>query len=249
MTNSSTPSNNFEQINNVPAHIAIIMDGNGRWAKSRGKIRLEGHKAGGETVQRVLTYCKKYGIKYVTLYAFSTENWNRPLAEVTGLMTLLNGFLKNREKDIIKEQFRFRVIGRRTDLPEKLQKRIAEVEEKTKHFTDNQLIVALSYGGRAEITDAFKKMGAEIAAGRLDPASITESSVASYLYAPDVPDPDLVIRTSGELRLSNFLIWEAAYSEIYVTDVLWPDFNEEDFVNALKAFSTRKRRFGGLKNA
>ncbi len=227
-------------------HIAIIMDGNGRWARQRGKIRLAGHYAGVETVRNVLKYCKKYDVRYLTLYAFSTENWSRPADEVSGLMKLLGAYLDREEEELVREEVRFRAIGRRSDLPRKLQDRIAKVEERTRAF-ERQLLVCLSYGGRAELTDAFRAMAEKVAAGELDPASVTEQTVASHLYAPDVPDPDLIIRTSGEMRLSNFLLWEAAYSEFYVTPVLWPDFGEEDFKAALDAFASRSRRFGGVE--
>jgi undecaprenyl diphosphate synthase len=224
------------------------MDGNGRWAKKRGHIRLDGHRAGAETVRRVLDYCKKYGVQYLTLYAFSTENWSRPKAEVAGLMRLLAKFLREKERDLIKDECRFRVIGRRVDLPADLQKLIAKVEESTKQF-QQQLIVCLSYGGRAEIADAATRLVQDVRAGRLPAGPVSEATFASYLYAPDVPDPDLVLRTSGEFRLSNFLLWEAAYSELYVTPVLWPDFEEKDFIAALDAFASRSRRFGGVETA
>ena len=237
-----------ETIRQIPRHIAMIMDGNGRWAKNRGKIRLAGHRAGAETIRRVLDYCKKYGVQYLTLYAFSTENWSRPKAEVTGLLKLLAKFLREKERDLIKDECRFRAIGRRTDLPQDLQELIAKVEESTKHFK-RQLIVCLSYGGRAEIADAATRLAEDVRNGKLLAGPISEETFASYLYAPDVPDPDLILRTSGEFRLSNFLLWEAAYSELYVTPVLWPDFEEKDFIAALDAFASRSRRFGGVEAA
>ncbi len=237
-----------ETTRKVPRHIAMIMDGNGRWAKNRGKIRLAGHRAGAETVRRVLDYCKKYGVQYLTLYAFSTENWSRPKAEVTGLMKLLAKFLREKERDLIKDECRFRAIGRRADLPKDLQELIAKVEESTKRFK-RQLIVCLSYGGRAEIADAATRLAEDVRSGKIPAGSISESTFASYLYAPDVPDPDLILRTSGEFRLSNFLLWEAAYSELYVTPALWPDFEEKDFIAALDAFASRSRRFGGVEAA
>ena len=226
----------------------MIMDGNGRWAKRRGRIRLDGHRAGAETVRRVLDYCKKYGVQYLTLYAFSTENWSRPKAEVAGLMKLLAKFLREKESDLIKDECRFRVIGRRADLPKDLQTLIAKVEASTKQF-QRQLIVCLSYGGRAEIADAATRLAEDVREGRLPTGPVSEETFASYLYAPDVPDPDLILRTSGEFRLSNFLLWQAAYSELHVTPVLWPDFEEKDFVAALDAFASRSRRFGGLEAA
>lgn len=240
--------NQENSIKNIPRHIAMIMDGNGRWAKKRGGIRLNGHRAGADTVRRVLGYCKKYGVQYLTLYAFSTENWSRPKAEVDGLMMLLSKFLTEKERELIDEECRFRVIGRRTDLPESLQKLIARVEASTSHFDAHHLIVCLSYGGRAEIVDAARRVAAAAKSGDLAVDAINEKIFASYMYAPDVPDPDLIVRTSGELRLSNFLLWEAAYSELYVTPVLWPDFSENDFTDALDAFASRGRRFGGVEN-
>ena len=233
------------KIDKVPTHLAIIMDGNGRWAKKRGKIRLFGHHAGAEAVRRTLRYCKKYGIHYLTLYAFSTENWSRPKDEVNGLMKLLDEYLVKNEKEMIEEQVRFRVIGRRADLPANLVKRIEHAEEITRAF-EHQLIVCLSYGGRAELTDATREIARQVADGTLKPEDITEATLSKNLYAPDVPDPDLVIRTSGELRISNFLLWEAAYSELYVTPILWPDFDEDAFVEALQAYGKRSRRFGGV---
>ena len=237
-----------ETTRQVPRHIAMIMDGNGRWAKKRGHIRLDGHRAGAETVRRVLGYCRKYGVQYLTLYAFSTENWSRPKAEVSGLMKLLEKFLRDKEQDLVKDECRFRVIGRRADLPANLQSLIAKVEESTRRF-QRQLIVCLSYGGRAEIADAATRIAQDVRSGRLPAGPVSEETFASYLYAPDVPDPDLILRTSGEFRLSNFLLWEAAYSELYVTPVLWPDFEEKDFVAALDAFASRSRRFGGVEAA
>lgn len=229
----------------VPRHIAIIMDGNGRWAKRRMNMRIFGHRAGAEAVRRAMDCCRKHGVQYLTLYAFSTENWSRPKDEVDGLMNLLRKFLRENERELVEKECRFRVMGRRADLPEDLQAQIAKVEDTTRVF-ERQLIVCLSYGGRAEIVDAARRIAAEAKAGTLDPAAIDEAVFAGRMYMPDVPDPDLIIRTSGELRLSNFLLWECAYSELFVTDTLWPDFCEKDFLEAIDAFSRRKRRFGGL---
>lgn len=233
-------------IDKTPTHIAIIMDGNGRWAKKRGNIRLFGHRAGAESVRRTLRYCKKYGVRYLTLYAFSTENWSRPKDEVSGLMKLLDDYLVKNEKEMVEERIRFRVIGRRADLPGNLVKRIEHAEEITRSF-DRQLIVCLSYGGRAELADAARSIARKVAEGTLKADEVTEETLSANLYAPDVPDPDLIIRTSGEMRLSNFLLWEAAYSEFYVTPVLWPDFDEDAFVAALQSFAGRSRRFGGVE--
>lgn len=215
------------------------MDGNGRWAKERRRARLSGHRAGAKTLDAVMRYCREAGIRYLTVYAFSTENWKRSKEEVSGLMKLLSSFIKAKGKTLVKERVSFRVIGRRTDLPPELQREIAALEEKTAggEFT---LAVALSYGGRAEIVDAAKAWAASGAKGEL-----TEEEFSRFLYAPDIPDPDLIIRTSGECRTSNFLMWESAYSEWYFTDVYWPDFDRAEFDRALESYSRRERRMGG----
>ena len=228
-------------------HLAVIMDGNGRWAKARRKPRLAGHKAGADTLDRVMHWCREAGIRHLTVYAFSTENWKRSKAEVAGLMKLLGTYLRTKEKQLVEDGVRFRALGRTADLPPALQKKIARVEEATKGGEWN-LNVALSYGGRAEIVDAARKLADSFAA---DPAARAafdadpEAAFARHLYAPDVPDPDLLVRTSGELRVSNFLLWEIAYSEIYVTPVLWPDFDKAEFDKALAAYASRERRMGG----
>ena len=225
---------------NPLAHVAIIMDGNGRWAESRGLPRAEGHRQGSLQVETVLDAAEKLGIKYVTLYAFSTENWKRSPAEVLALMKLLEQFSTERLPRMMEKNIRLRVIGRITDIPLFARQKLLEAVEKTSKNDGNVLTLALSYGGRAEIVDAVNRILAEKNDGK-----ITEESFRNYLYAPDIPDPDLLIRTSGELRLSNFLLWELAYSEIYVTDVLWPDFGEEELKKAVEAFNRRDRRFGG----
>ena len=232
----------------LPRHIAIIMDGNGRWAKQRGKPRLAGHEAGSETVRRLLGYCRDAGIAYLTLYAFSTENWSRPPEEVAGLMKLLGYFIRQNEAELLEKQVRLRVIGRKEDLPEPLHADLQRLEEETAHF-ERQLLIALSYSGRSEIVRAARRLAEQVRAGTLAPEAIDEAAVTANLYAPDVPDPDLIIRTSGELRISNFLLWQCAYSEIYVTPVLWPDFDEQAFRDALLAYAARDRRFGGVKTA
>lgn len=239
---ASTPERFFmEAVNylkSVPEHVAMIMDGNGRWATQRGKKRGEGHIAGAKTLIDVLKWCGDRGIKYLTVYAFSTENWKRPKEEVDGLMSLFARMLKAKEKEFLKNEVRFRMIGRRGDLSAKLLKTIEALEAKTAHF-ERQFIVAISYGGRAEIVDA---VNAAVKAGE----PVTEETFSKFLYAPDVPDPDLVIRTSGELRTSNFLLWETAYAEYYFTDVLWPDFSAEELDKALNAYAARHRRKGGV---
>ena len=222
------------------AHVAIIMDGNGRWAESRGLPRAEGHRQGSLQVETVLDAAEKLGIKYVTLYAFSTENWKRSPAEVLALMKLLEQFSTERLPRMMEKNIRLRVIGRITDIPLFARQKLLEAVEKTSKNNGNVLTLALSYGGRAEIVDAVNRILKE-----KPDAEITEETFRNYLYAPDIPDPDLLIRTSGELRLSNFLLWELAYSEIYVTDVLWPDFGEEELKKAVAAYSKRERRFGG----
>ncbi len=221
------------------------MDGNGRWAQQRGKPRLAGHEAGSETVRCVLNYCRDAGVRYLTLYAFSTENWSRPPAEVSGLMSLLNAFLGKYERELIERRVRLRVIGQREDLDASLQQSLERVERETALF-ERQLIIALSYSGRSELARAARLIAEKAAAGALDPKDVDEAAVAAHLYAPDVPDPDLIVRTSGEMRISNFLLWQCAYSEFYITPVLWPDFREPDFHAALEAYAARDRRFGGV---
>ena len=239
---ASTPERFFDEavkfLRHVPRHVAIIMDGNGRWATQRGKRRGEGHVAGARTLGDVLRWCGDRGIGYLTVYAFSTENWKRPKEEVEGLMSLFAKMLKAKERDFLKNKVRFRMIGRRGDLSAKLLSTIEALEAKTRHF-ERQFLVAISYGGRAEIVDAVNE-----AVKRGEP--VTEETFRNYLYAPDVPDADLVIRTSGELRTSNFLLWESAYSEYYFTDVLWPDFTEAELDRALEAYAARHRRKGGV---
>ena len=218
------------------------MDGNGRWAAAHRRPRISGHKAGAEALDRVMHYCREAGIRYLTVYAFSTENWKRSKEEVSGLMKLLSSFMRSKEAMLVREGIRFRVIGRKADFSMKLQREIAQLEEKTKDG-DFTLAVALSYGGRAEIVDAanaWLKSNPE--------CELTEEAFRSFLYAPDIPDPDLIIRTSGECRTSNFLIWESAYSEWYFTDVLWPDFDKAEFDKALQSYSRRERRMGGRLN-
>jgi undecaprenyl diphosphate synthase len=232
----------------VPAHVAVIMDGNGRWAKLRGKPRLAGHEAGSETVRCVLNYCRDAGIRYLTLYAFSTENWRRPEDEVQGLMRLLGAFIGRYERELVERQVRLRVIGRREDLSAELRAALERLERETEGF-DRELVIALSYSGRSEIARAARLIAEEVRAGTLAPEAVDEAAVAARLYAPDVPDPDLIIRTSGELRVSNFLLWQCAYSEFYVTPVLWPDFREAEFRAALEAYAARERRYGGIANS
>ena len=226
-------------------HIAFIMDGNGRWAKARGLPRTEGHRAGAETVRRVLGYCRDAGIRYLTLYAFSVENWKRPKEEVETLMHLLVAYLASEEKTFHENQVRIRYMGRKADLPAEVREALDRVEAATAAY-ERQLILCLSYGGRTELAHAAQAIARQVARGELDPEAITEETIARNLYLPDVPDPDLIVRTSGEMRLSNFLLWQASYAELYVTPVLWPDFGEADFQAALNSFASRERRYGAL---
>ena len=235
-----------QDVHRVPQHIAMIMDGNGRWAKKHGKPRLAGHEAGSETVRRVMGYCRDAGVRYLTLYAFSTENWSRPPEEVSGLMNLLGCFISRYEADLMERNVRLRLIGNRSDLSPDLRIAIERVEERTKSF-EQQVIIALSYSGRNELTRAIRKIADDVRTAKYDVAEIDEALVSSCLDAPDVPDPDLIVRTSGEFRLSNFLLWQCAYSEFYVTSVLWPDFSEADFTAAMESYATRDRRYGGVK--
>jgi len=235
--------------NAIPAHMAIIMDGNGRWARQHGLPRLKGHEAGAETVRCVIRYCRDAGIKVLTLYAFSTENWARPPAEVLGLMSLLKNFLRDNEPELHEHRVRLRVIGRRGDLESSIVRELERVERATAAYTGGQLILALSYSGRSELVQATRAIAEEVKRGALRPEAIDEATIAAHLYAPDVPDPDLIVRTSGELRISNFLLWQCAYSELYVTPVLWPDFREADFRAALDAYRQRQRRYGRVEAA
>jgi undecaprenyl diphosphate synthase len=229
----------------IPQHVAIIMDGNGRWAQQRGLPRLKGHEQGAESVRAVIRASRDAGVKYLTLYAFSVENWIRPRPEIDGLMRLLLKFLREREDELHEHRVRLRVTGRVSDLSGRIQAELARVMAATCAYESGQLILALSYGGRTEIVDAVRTIAARVKAGELAPEAIDEKTVAAHLYLPDVPDPDLLIRTSGEMRLSNFLLWEVSYTELYVTDVLWPDFREAEFRGALAAYAGRQRRFGG----
>jgi len=230
----------------IPRHVAIIMDGNGRWARARGLPRLRGHEEGAQSVRAVIRACRQAGVKYLTLYAFSVENWVRPKDEVGGLMRLLTKFLRANERDLHENRVRLRVIGRMGDLPVAVRHGLQRVMKKTERYDEGQLILALSYGGRTEIVDAVRQVAREVQAGRLAPDAIEEETIGARLYAPDVPDPDLVIRTSGEMRISNFLLWQISYSELYVTPVLWPDFREAQFAEAIAAYGRRRRRFGDI---
>ncbi len=225
-------------------HIAIIMDGNGRWAKERGLPRIEGHKAGAESVRAICQSCIERDIPYLTLYAFSTENWKRPQAEVDGLMRLLERFLSHKMDEFMRQGIRLQAIGRLDRLAPKTRKALDKAIAKTAGNTQLTLILSLSYGSREEIVDATRSIASQIAAGTLSLEDIDAELFSQHLYTADIPDPDLLIRSSGELRLSNFLLWQISYSEIYISKVNWPDFREEEFSKALDAYYTRDRRFG-----
>jgi undecaprenyl diphosphate synthase len=231
------------KISPLPNHVAIIMDGNGRWAKQRGLPRLAGHEAGTNNVRRVVDRFNNYKIKYLTLYAFSTENWRRPDEEVNGLIHILAQMIDRETKALHKKGVRLFHLGKADSLSEELQAKVNKAIELTKNNTGITLSIAFDYGGRAEILDAVRR----IVRDGIRPEDITESLFSSYLYTPNVPEPDLIIRTAGEMRLSNFLIWQSAYSEYYATPTLWPDFKDEEVDKALIAYSRRERRFGGLK--
>jgi len=227
----------------LPNHVAIIMDGNGRWAAKRGLPRLAGHRAGTDNVHRIVECFDRYQVKYLTLYAFSTENWRRPGIEVSGLLRILAQMIDRETKALHEKNVRISHLGRLDDLPPELQGKVHKALELTGNNTGMTLSIAFDYGGRAEILDAVR----HIIKDRVPSEDITESLFSSYLYTADVPEPDLLIRTGGEMRVSNFLIWQAAYSEFYSTPVLWPDFDEKEIEKALVAYSRRERRFGGLK--
>ncbi len=230
-------------IHKLPKHVAIIMDGNGRWAEKHGQSRLSGHEQGSRVVKQTITCAKNLGIKFLTLYAFSTENWNRPKKEVFGLMKLLSRYLSEERDFLIQEKIRLNVIGNWKKLPSSLVRKIEEVQDATAENQEMLLNIALSYGGREEIIKAVNKILEE------KKKKITEDSFSKYLYTSGIPDPDLLIRSSGEKRISNFLLWQSAYAEFYFTDVLWPDFKDEDFYGAIYAFQNRKRRYGTVRNS
>ncbi|HLO77048.1 MAG TPA: isoprenyl transferase [Magnetospirillum sp.] len=227
-----------------PAHVAIIMDGNGRWAKARGLPRSAGHKLGAEAVRRTVECAREMGISFLTLYAFSSENWKRPQGEVTDLMGLLRLYLRNEVKTLHKNGIRLKVIGDRSRLGPDIVSLIEESEAKTAENAAMTLILALSYGGRQEIVEAAQRLAAAVAQGRLTPSDVTEAAVANCLFTAGIPDPDLIIRTSGEQRISNFLLWQCAYAELVFLDVLWPDFGRDDLIGAIRDFHGRERRFG-----
>ena len=233
----------------LPRHVAIIMDGNGRWAKLRHKRRVEGHRAGIASVRDVVETSARLGLEVLTLYAFSVENWKRPKAEVRTLMALLKHYLRAELDTLLKNNIRFQVIGRALELPEDVRRELERGAESTRGCTGLLFNIALNYSGRAEITDAVRRLVADVLRNGRSHAPIDEATLASYLYTAGQPDPDLLIRTSGELRVSNFLLWQIAYSEIWVTDVLWPDFRRRHLLQAILDYQKRDRRYGGISSA
>lgn len=236
----------MEQINKdkLPRHIAIIMDGNGRWAQKRSLNRIAGHRTGIKKAKEVIRSCREIGIEVLTLYAFSTENWKRPQREIKALMALLKRFLRAEGKELIENNIRLNTIGNIVDLPKDVSQVLQEVMEKTKRNTGMVLNAALSYSGRDEIIQAVKKIIGHVQQGEMTTKQLNEEVFSQYLFTSGLPDPDLLIRTSGELRISNFLLWQMAYTEIYVTDILWPDFNKNNLIDAIADYQKRERRYG-----
>jgi undecaprenyl diphosphate synthase len=244
------PANDLPQaaanldLSRLPRHVAIIMDGNGRWAKRRGMLRVRGHLEGVESVRVVVRLARRLGLEYLTLYAFSDENWQRPATEVRALMNILLRFIRKELAELKQNQILLRAIGDLQRLPENVQRELVWAEETTREGARMTLSLALSYGGRSEIVHAAQSLAQDLLAGKLRPDEITPESFSSRLYTAGMPDPDLLIRTSGEYRLSNFLLWQTAYTELYFTDTLWPDFREDEFIKALQEYQHRDRRFG-----
>ncbi len=230
----------------IPRHIAIIMDGNGRWAKERGLPRLEGHRAGAESVREVMEACIELGVEYLTLYAFSSENWSRPATEVSALMTLLDRFLDEKAKDLDRQNVRLLAIGQLDRLPAKTRALIERIQARTAGNTKMTLVLALSYGGREEIVAAARSLATDAVAGKISPADIDAELFASRLQTAGIPDPDLLVRTSGEMRVSNFLLWQISYAEIVIVKKFWPDFRQRDLGEAVHEYQRRHRRFGAL---
>ena len=230
----------------VPVHVCVIMDGNGRWAAARGLPRAEGHRRGADSARQVIKEAARLGVGYLTLFGFSSENWKRPSGEVSDLMGLLRLYLRKELADLHKQGVRFRVIGERSRLPEDVQDLIRNAEDRTRANTGLNLVIALSYGGRAEIVNTARALAEKVQAGEMDPADITEETFAGNLETSDIPDPDLLIRTSGEQRISNFLLWQCAYTEFVFTETLWPDFGAQPFRDAISEYQSRDRRYGAV---
>jgi len=233
-------------VKTIPRHVAVIMDGNGRWAQQRGLPRLAGHEQGSKSIRQCVEACMETGVEFLTLYAFSSENWKRPPIEVNGLMLLLERFLNEKQEEMLREGVRLRAIGRLGDLPPPCRRKLDEAIAATAGNSRLHVVLALSYSGRTEILDAVRSMVRDAAAGTLAPRDVTPELLSSRLYTDGIPDPDLLIRTSGEMRISNFLLWQLSYTEIHVTKKLWPDFGKADFLEALEDFKSRNRRFGGV---
>lgn len=232
---------------NIPQHVAIILDGNGRWAKSKGMPRNYGHAQGSKNVERICEDAYKMGIKYLTVYAFSTENWSRPKSEVDALMTLLRNYMKTCLNTAKKNRMKVRVIGDKTGLDADIRQRIAELEEASKNNDGLNFTIAINYGSRDEMTRGMRRLAQDVRDGKVEPSDITEQTIEGYLDTAGIPDPDLLIRTSGELRLSNYLLWQLAYTEFYFTDTAWPDFTKEELRKAIEKYNSRDRRYGGVK--
>jgi len=230
----------------LPLHVAVIMDGNGRWAKGRGLSRVEGHQRGAESARAIIKAASEVGVKYLTLYTFSMENWNRPKLEVDAIMRYLAHYLKVEAAELNKHNVRLEAIGQIHRLPERVQKQLAKTRKALSKNTGLTLVLALSYGSRSEIVDAARAIAAKAKTGELDPAEVDEAMLSEHLHTSHLPDPDLLIRTSGEMRLSNFLLWQMSYAEMVVTPVLWPDFRKAEFFAALEEFTQRHRRYGAL---
>jgi undecaprenyl diphosphate synthase len=228
----------------IPRHVAVIMDGNGRWAERRGLDRVQGHRAGIEAVRATVRAAHELGVRFLTLYAFSTENWSRPKGEVDALMGLLEHYLEAEIEELDRNGIRLRAIGRLDRLPELARAKLDEALDRTRDNGEMTVVFALSYGGRTEIVDAARKLARDVEQGKLDPEQIDEKTFSAYLYDPELPDPDLLIRTGGEARVSNFLLWQIAYAELHVTDVMWPDFRKSDLVEAIWDYQQRERRYG-----
>ncbi len=244
-TNTEALGNDSAELK-IPEHVAIIMDGNGRWAKKRGLPRVAGHRAGADSVRKIVESCDALGIKFLTLYAFSSENWNRPQKEVNALMDLLEKFLKDKTPEMMEDNVKLRAIGRLDKLPEHVRAELDKAISTTAENTGVTMNLALSYGGREEIVDAAKQLVRKAAAGEITADEVDNEVFSAQMYTADMPDPDLLIRTSGELRLSNFLLWQLSYAEIVITDKLWPDFRHDALVDALREYTKRDRRFGKL---
>ncbi len=247
--NSNTSSSIHTDLDpqNLPFHVAIIMDGNGRWAKKRLLNRIKGHEKGSETVRAIVRASREIGIRILTLYAFSTENWQRPQTEIYALMVLLKKFLMSEQKEMLDNNIRLNTIGQTERLPEDVRQELKKSMMLTQKNEGLILNLALSYGGRAEIVKAAKEIAIKAIDGRIDPDSITSDLISKHLYTGEMPDPDLLIRTSGEMRISNFLLWQLAYTEICITDTLWPDFKKDEFIRILKNYQQRERRFGKVE--